>query len=81
VPITDDARNCLSAADTFFEDNDFCVPYFRAFFNHPLGVNVSFDTAAEGVCTNKRCKDRLEDFAFYLINCEALRDTEVSAVV
>ena len=75
VQLGEEAQACIAAADKFYENNDFCVSYYRAFYNYPsFGA---FETAATAVCTNQNCKSRIGDLVNYLRSCDNLRNIGV----
>jgi len=79
VPITDTARSCINAGDTYFTDNDFCLPHFRA-LNSPLPFD-KLEANYRSICESQLCKSFLGKFANYLRACEAFGVDAVSLII
>ncbi|XP_065894718.1 uncharacterized protein [Dysidea avara] len=69
VQVTDAASSCINAGNTYYNNNDFCLPYFRA-FHSPLPFG-DFEANARSICVNQLCKGFLGKFSSYARACEA----------
>ena len=76
MPVTDAASSCINAGNTYYSNNDFCLPYFRA-FNSPLPFG-NFEANVRSICVNQLCKGFLGKFSSYLRACEAFGVNAVS---
>ena len=64
---SDDAEQCVVAGDSFFADTT-CLDYYRT-----LGLRSSateVDNAANAICANETCMNRMGSYINYLITCQ-----------
>jgi len=72
---TDSAQQCITAANTFYVNNDFCTNNYRELYD-PLSV-ASFTSAATQICISGQCSNRRPAFTNFLQTCQDLGDDSV----